>query len=191
MLGWIQSRVSPSFRGGKPRWNVVRLPSFSGPYRVLPAHLGAPWNGRTDFMLSVLMSSHVMWRGRGDSTCDLSGQTSAGRGTKLLISPLDWPLLNNMLNAGARVEEVLSPALAHYLSDFLESKEKLILPVFFVFLQAQIFWGMRQNVSFPCTVSNIHVTSVALSDVSLLLKTFSLFFQHQWHPFHRGDKMRW
>lgn len=58
---------------------------------------------------------------------------------KLLISPLDWPLLNNMLNAGARVEEVLSPALAQYLSDFLESKEKLILPVFFVFLQAQIF----------------------------------------------------
>lgn len=36
-----------------------------------------------------------------------------------------------MLNAGAHVEEVLSPALAHYQSDFLVSKEKLIFPVCF------------------------------------------------------------
>lgn len=36
-----------------------------------------------------------------------------------------------MPNAGAHVEEILSPALAHYQSDFLESKEKLIFTVCF------------------------------------------------------------
>lgn len=36
-----------------------------------------------------------------------------------------------MLSAGAHVEEVLSLALAHYQSNFLESKEKLIFPVCF------------------------------------------------------------
>lgn len=58
-------------------------------------------------------------------------RTSSGRGTQLLISPLVWPLLNNMLNAGAHVGEVLGPVLAHFQSEFLESKEKLILPVSF------------------------------------------------------------
>lgn len=36
-----------------------------------------------------------------------------------------------MLTAGVHVGEVLGPALAHYQSDFLESKEKLIFPVCF------------------------------------------------------------
>lgn len=60
-----------------------------------------------------------------------------------------------------------------------------------VFLQAQIFQGVRPHASFLCTVSNIHVISVALSDVSLLLKTLCLFFQHQRHSFHKEHKMGW
>lgn len=46
-------------------------------------------------------------------------------------------LLNNMLDAGVHVGEVLGPALARYQSDSAESKEKLIFPV--PFFQDQIF----------------------------------------------------
>lgn len=36
-----------------------------------------------------------------------------------------------MLTAGVHVGEILGPALTHYQSDFVESKEKLIFPVCF------------------------------------------------------------
>lgn len=86
-------------------------------------------------------------------------------------------LPNNMLNGGAHVGEVLGPGLSCYHSDSLKLKVKLIFPV--PFCKTKYFEDGDKLLPFHA-VSNIHVTAVTclpLSDVSLLLKPSSLFFQ--------------
>lgn len=106
-------------------------------------------------------------------------QDQCREGTTTGCFSFDLGLPNTMSNAGVHVVEVLSPALARYHSDSLESKEKPIFPMPFY---KTTYFEEGDKLLPSHAVSNIYgiaVTCLPLSDVLSSKETSSPpFFQH-------------